>query len=113
MIRLGEVPARKPVEEMTRHRTSPVLRFLARLLTLIVASFAWLLVLIGAAAVLLVHLMAAALARGTSAAVAVVLPAEAAAKDDVVFAFARVRGRSSGPRLATAEAAKRPAARVI
>ena len=113
MIRLGEVPARKPVEEMTPHRTSPVLRFLARLLTLIVAFFAWLFVLIGAAVVLLVHLMVAALARGTTATVSVVLPAEAAAKDDVVFAFARLRGRAPGPRLRTTEAAKRPAARVI
>ena len=112
MIRLGEVPARKPVEEMTTRPTSPVLRFLARLLTLIVAFFAWLFVLIGAALVLLVHLMVAALARGTSATVFAVLPAEAAAKDDMVLAFARLRGRAPGPRLEAAEPAKRPAARV-
>jgi hypothetical protein len=113
MIRLGELPARKPVEEMTPHRTSPVLRFLARLLTLIVAFLAWLFVLIGAAAVLLVHLMVAALARGTGATVSAVLPAEAGAKDDMVSAAARLWGRAPRPRLGTTEPAKRPAARVI
>lgn len=114
MIRLGEVPARKPVEEMTRHRTSPVLRFLARLLTLVVTSLAWLFVLIGAAVVLLVHLMVAALARGTNATVLAVLPAEAAAKDDMTAAFARLLGRRAAePALETSGAAKRPMARVI
>lgn len=113
MIRLGEVPAAKPLEEMTQHRTSPVLRFLARLLTLIVAFLAWLLVLIGAAVVLLVHLMVVALARGTGATVSAVLPAEAAAKDDMVSASARLLGRAPRPRLGTTQTAKRPAARVI
>jgi hypothetical protein len=100
------------VEEITKDGTSPVLRFLARLLTLLVAFLAWLFVLIGAAAVLLVHLMVAALARGTSATVSAVLPAEAAAKYDMVSAFARLWGRVPRRRLETTET-KRPAARVI
>jgi hypothetical protein len=110
MIRLGEVPARKPVEEMTQEATSSVFRVLARLLTLLVAFFAWLLVLIGAALMLLVHLIVAAMARGTQAAVVAVLPAEAEAKDDLFHAFARLRGRPAYPGRAANQAAKRPAA---
>ena len=107
MIRLAELPAAKPVEEATKSGTSPVLRFLGRVLAVVVAFFVWLFVLIGAAAMLLVHLIVAALARGTQAAVLAVLPAEAEAKDDLSRAFARLRGRAAS---SAHEPAKRPAA---
>lgn len=112
MLRLGEVPAGKPVEEITKDGASPVLRFLGRLLTLIVAFFAWLFVLLGAAVVLLVHLLLAALARGSAATVAAVVPAEAAAKDDMTSAAARLWRGNPRPRLKAAEAPKHPASRV-
>lgn len=113
MIRLGEVPAGNSVEEIAEDETSPVLRFLARLLTLLVAFLAWLVVLIGVAAVLLAHLLVAALARGTSATVNAVVPAEAAAKNDLTTAAARLWRRRPRPRLQASEASKRPVARII
>ncbi len=94
-MRSAVAPAGRPVEELTRDRSSPVLRFLARLLTLVVALLVWLLVLIASALALLLHLMVMALARGTEATLSAVLSGEAAAKDDVSSTFARLSGRTA------------------
>lgn len=97
MMRLADFadsPPGPPVEEMIKDGTSPVLKFLARLLTLIFSCIAWLLVLIASALMLLFHLIAMAVARGTDATLSAVLRAEVRTKDDVSLAFARLLGRT-------------------
>ncbi len=85
------------LQQMRTNRISPVLRFLGRLLALVVASVVWLLVLIASALVLLLHLVASALSRATNAAVSLLLAAEAAAHKDVVTAYGEILGRPAEP----------------
>ncbi len=93
MVRLAEVSPLQPVDEMNKGGSSPLLRFLGRLLMLLVACLVWLLVLIGAAVVVLLHLLASALVRGTNAMLAAVLSAEVEAKNDVTSTARRLLGR--------------------
>jgi hypothetical protein len=102
VIRLGEIPAAKSVEELFRRATSRSLRLVARLFMLALTFLVWLLVLIWTAAVLLVHLMVAPIARGTFATLSAALDAEASANGDMTAAFDRVRGRAASAEVACA-----------
>ncbi len=93
ILRLAEGTAGSSLEQATNNGTSSAFRFLARLLTLTVSFIVWLLVLTASAFVLLIHLLAVTLARGSDATLSAVLAAEAAAKNDFSSAFARLSGR--------------------
>ncbi|HYX71051.1 MAG TPA: hypothetical protein VE825_18085 [Terriglobales bacterium] len=111
VIRLGGIPNAKSVEDLIRKKTSTALRYVGRAFMLAITSVVWAFVLMGAAAVLLVHLIVAAMAQSTFAAVSVALDAEAAANGDRTSAFDHLRGRVQEPSLVGTESDKPPLAR--
>lgn len=111
VIRIGEVPPARSIEEWTQ-AGSRALKFVGYALTLVVAFFAWLFVLMGASVVLFFHLIAAAMARGTNATLGAVLTAESTANSDMTSTFTKLKrfGRTPGPSPETTEDASRRAA---
>jgi hypothetical protein len=92
-------------------RSSRALRFLTRLLRLVVASVMWVLLLVATALAVFVHLVAAALSRATSAMLALFLDAEAAGHKDMVGALGELSGR--GKKLEAPPAGRQPVPEIM
>ncbi len=97
MLSLADGALGKSVEGIASERISPARRLLVRLLRLTVAFFVWLLLLLASAFVLLLHLMAVTVAKGTDAMLSALLAAEAARKDVVSSALSGLADRTAEP----------------